>query len=395
MLNEQALEALFADDESDHVERKPSLKQRREIQRSVCAFANDLSASGQVGVIFIGVEDDRSCSKLPITDELLRNLSDLSTDGGILPPPVIRVQKLTFRSCEVAVVEVKPADNPPVRCRGTIWVRIGPRLKTASAEEERRLSERRRATDRPFDLRPVTDANMADLDCNNFAQEYLTSAIDHDVLKENQRGIEQQLVSLRFMTPTGTLVNGALLTFGRDPLRWLPGAYVQFLRIDGTELTDPIRHQKELSGTLHEVLSRLDDLLAINISTRTDPVGKPRETRQPDYPLVALQQLTRNAIMHRTYEGTNTPVRIYWFSDRVEIYSPGGLYGQVNPDNFGKGATDYRNPLVAEAMNVLGYVQRFGLGIPSAKQELKKNGNQPPEFDFRPESVLVTLKRCG
>ena len=103
----------------------------------------------------------------------------------------------------------------------------------------------------------------------------------------------------------------------------------------------------------------------------------------------------RNAIMHRTYEGTKTPVRIYWFSDRVEIYSPGGLYGQVNPENFGKGATDYRNPLVAEAMNVLGYVQRFGLGMPSAKKVFQKNGNQPPAFDFRPESVLVTLKVGG
>jgi len=69
-------------------------------------------------------------------------------------------------------------------------------------------------------------------------------------------------------------------------------------------------------------------------------------------------------------EGTNTPVRIYWFSNRIEIYNPGGLYGNVNSENLGKGATDYRNPLVAEAMKVLGYVQRFGLGVPLAKEKL-------------------------
>ena len=67
----------------------------------------------------------------------------------------------------------------------------------------------------------------------------------------------------------------------------------------------------------------------------------------------------------------------------------------VNPETFGKGATDYRNPLIAEAMKVLGYVQRFGLGIPLAEKQLQKNGNQPPELDLRPESVLVVLRRAG
>ncbi len=76
-----------------------------------------------------------------------------------------------------------------------------------------------------------------------------------------------------------------------------------------------------------------------------------------------MQQLVRNAVLHRTYETTNAPVRVYWYSDRIEIHSPGGLYGQVNPENFGQPqVTDYRNPLLAEAMKALGFVQRFGVG---------------------------------
>ena len=54
--------------------------------------------------------------------------------------------------------------------------------------------------------------------------------------------------------------------------------------------------------------------------------------------------------------------------------------------------TDYRNPLVAEAMKVMGYVQRFGLGLPLAKRELEKNGNPPPAFQFQPGSVLVVIR---
>ncbi len=121
---------------------------------------------------------------------------------------------------------------------------------------------------------------------------------------------------------------------------------------------------------------------------------RPFQLRRPDYPVVALQQLARNAVMHRTYEGTYAPVRITWFSDRVEIQNPGGPFGQVNRQNFGQpGVTDYRNPYLAEAMKNLGYVQRFGVGIPLARKELQKNGNPPPEFIVEDAHVLVIVRR--
>ena len=59
------------------------------------------------------------------------------------------------------------------------------------------------------------------------------------------------------------------------------------------------------------------------------------DVRHPDYPIVALQQLVRNAIMHRDYETSNAPVRITWFNDRIEIQNPGGPFGQVTCENFG------------------------------------------------------------
>ena len=92
--------------------------------------------------------------------------------------------------------------------------------------------------------------------------------------------------------------------------------------------------------------------------------------------------------MHRTYEGTNAPVRVYWFDDRIEIHSPGGPYGAVTVENFGQpGVVDYRNPILAEAMRVLGLVQRFGLGIAGARRQLRGNGQ--PEPDFRVDSNWV------
>lgn len=117
-----------------------------------------------------------------------------------------------------------------------------------------------------------------------------------------------------------------------------------------------------------------------------------RERRYPDYPVVALQQFARNALIHRTYEATHAPVRMYWFNDRIEIHNSGGLYGQVTRENFGQGMTDYRNPLIAEAMHVLGYVQRFGYGVPLARRHLRDNGNPEPEFHFEATYVGATVR---
>jgi ATP-dependent DNA helicase RecG len=85
-------------------------------------------------------------------------------------------------------------------------------------------------------------------------------------------------------------------------------------------------------------------------------------------------------------------VLIYWFSDRIEIHNPGGPYGRVNESNFGKGITDYRNPQLAEAMKILGYVQRFGVGIPIARKSLEENGNPPPEFIVDHSHVLALIR---
>src|SRR5437667_11248638 len=119
----------------------------------------------------------------------------------------------------------------------------------------------------------------------------------------------------------------------------------------------------------------------LNIATAVAFTSETREVRTPDYPLVALQQVVRNAIMHRSYENTNNPVRITWFSDRIEVVSPGGPFGIVSVENFGTGVTDYRNPTLAEVMRGLGYVQRFGAGIPLTRSSLAKNENPEPRFE--------------
>ncbi|MBF0144194.1 MAG: putative DNA binding domain-containing protein [Magnetococcales bacterium] len=398
-MTDAELESLLDDTESDRVERKESEKAGDKLCQAVCAFANDLPDHRLPGVIFLGVKDDGSTTGLAVTDQLLQNLSAMRSDGNILPPPAMTVQKRLLKGAELAVVIVRPSDSPPVRFKGTIWVRVGPRRAIANADEERRLSEKRRHRDLPADIRPLVSAPMESLDELLFLRSYLPAAISPETLEQNRRSLEEKLLAVRFAhpatpeTPVCPTVLGEL-TVGKDPTDWIPGAYVQFLRIDGKELGDPVLFSQELRLPMPDLMRELETLLKINIQASVDMTSASVERRQPDYPLVALREIVRNAVLHRSYEGTHAPVRISWFVDRVEVSNPGGPFGQVTRANFGQtGVSDYRNPNLAGVLKDLGYVQRFGYGLILARKKMDENGNPPPEFLVEDSHMAVILRK--
>ena len=393
MLSPEQVEALAGDLESFQVERKASFKPvKSAVEEAICAFANDLPGTGQPGILMIGVDDRTGApTGLAVTDELLREIADIRSAGNILPPPLLAVYKAPLQGQDVVVVEVSPSQDPPVRLRGRVCVRVGPRKGTATREEERILNERRRSGDQPFDQRVVLGATLDHVELERLRQEYLQLAIDAETLAQNQRPLVHQLESLHLADGLGAPNAALLLLYGKDPRAWLPGAYVQFVRFEGVFDTDPVLDHKELNGTVPDLLRSLNSLVAINVRVRLDPTASPHVER-PDYPVPAIKQLIGNALMHRTYE-VAAPVRVYWYADRVEIESPGGLYGRVNEANFGlRGATDYRNPALAAGLKVLGFVQTFGVGINIARKACTENGNPPPEFAFGPSHVLGTVR---
>jgi ATP-dependent DNA helicase RecG len=395
--SDEELEALLANIESDLAERKETWRGDAPdaARQAVCAFANDLPGHGKPGVLFVGAKDDGTPSGLPITDELLRTLADIKTDGNMLPPPSLTVEKRRLHGVDVAVVTVLPADSPPVRYRGRIWVRVGPRRSISTAQDERILNEKRRHRDQPYDLHLVRSATLSDLSRARFEDDYLPGAFAKDILDANKRDYEERLAACRMILaadePVPTVVG--LLVLARDPRFHLACACIQFLRIDGSEWADPVIDEKRCEGPIAEMLRDLDSKLDGHNRTAVDIVGSDREVRRYLYPPTALVQLTRNAVMHRAYEATNAPIRVCWFNDRIEIHNTGGPYGEVTVQNFGQpGKSDYRNPNVADAMRVLGFVQRFGVGIQLAQRALAENESPPIEFRVEPTHVTAILR---
>lgn len=317
MLTNEQLSSLFNDLESDRVERKRGFTSAADkVRQAICAYANDLPGHQLPGIIFIGQEDNGACSDINIDDELLRTLGGLRSEGLILPFPMMTVTKRDFSGCTVAVIEVKPSLQPPVRLDGRTWIRVGPRRAIATVEEERRLTEKQIWQNLCFDAHSCSDATINDLDILRFETEYVPSTTSPEIRRENGRSTEEKLRALRLTSRDGRPTNAALLLLGKDPREFFPGAYIQFVRVKGNELLDPILDHKEVSGTVPDQVRQIEEILRLNIRTSTVISGAHRQD-QTDYPIEALKQLIRNAVLHRNYEFSTMPVKVYWYSDRI------------------------------------------------------------------------------
>lgn len=393
MLTKEAVGALLADLESDRVERTESTGNTDKFARAVCAFANDMPGHGQPGVLIVGARDDGTVAGLTITDQLLQNLGALRSDGNILPLPSLRVYKLALDGGDVAVVEVDPSDLPPVRYKGQVCIRVGPRRASANEQEERILTERRSLLVATWDVHPAPEATLNELSIRIF-QEYRLATIAPEVIEANHRTVEEQLAALRFFDLRRARATVAgVLAFGANPRYHLPGAYVQFLRFPGKTMTDLPVDQAEIAGDLRTVVEELHGRVRVHNDVSMRNAEGFRDVLQPGWPEWALREVVHNALIHRDYASTS-PVRFTWFSDRVEVQSPGGLFGIASAGDVMR-RNSYRNPVVAEVMKNLGYVNRFGFGLQRADQLMHDNGNPPLVFDIDDRYFAVTLFRSG
>ncbi len=246
---------------------------------------------------------------------------------------------------------------------------------------------------RTWDARACAEATLADLALDLFILTYLPNAVSAETLEENERPPELQLASLRlYDLRAGCPTNAGVVLLGKDPCSFFPCDYVQYVQYEANSQADEVLQERRFSGDLLDILRDLDRL-ALEVAEGR-PVARPELGDRVffDYPPRATHELLMNAVIHRNYDGSTTPIMINHYADRIEIQNPGGLFGELTPERFPKG-TAYRNPILAEAAKVLGFVNRFGRGIPIVQRELERNGSPPAAFDLQPNHFLATMWR--
>jgi ATP-dependent DNA helicase RecG len=231
-------------------------------------------------------------------------------------------------------------------------------------------------------------SSIDDLDLQLFKTDYLPKMISSKLLQSEKRDIKQQLAALNLynMEQNCPTVAGILL-IGKDPAHIMFGSYIQYVKFAGKTITSKILNERQFSGNILTVLKEIDYFIKYTIQTQRPVfVTVLREEMRINYPYEAIRELAMNLVMHRNYQ-TNAPARFYEYSDRIEMSNPGNLYGKVSPENF-PNANDYRNPILAEAMKALGYVNRFGRGVSMVQEMLDENGNKQAAFDFKDISTF-------
>ena len=381
MITKEEVLQLLKSSETYRIERTASISDMDKFQEAICAFSNDLPSSRKNGYLILGARDNGSLSGLKVDDALMKKIAGIRSDGNILPLPMMSVERFEFEEGDLLVVEVYPALVPPVRYRGRTFIRMGPRRDIATESEERLLLEKRASYMATFDATPCFGASLNDIDTQFIEHQYLPHIIDADILATDKRPLKEQLAAIHLYDINNDCpTNAAIILFGLNASFFLHGCYVQYVHFAGEDKGSEILNERQIKGSLCSVLPKLENFVKDAIVTaRPMPVSMLREQIVFNYPELALRELLMNACMHRDYQ-SNMPIRIYQFSNRIEILNAGGLYGQARPENFPT-INDYRNPIIAEAMRGMKYVNMFNRGIQRVKNMLAENGNPEPYFD--------------
>ena len=112
-----------------------------------------------------------------------------------------------------------------------------------------------------------------------------------------------------------------------------------------------------------------------------------------EYPIDALREAILNAVIHRDYSiyTEGTPVLIDFFADRLEIHSPGSLYGRMTVEQLGVAKPDLRNSALADMTEVLTGAENRYSGIPTIRRAMAEHGLPEPVFENRRNEFVVTL----
>jgi ATP-dependent DNA helicase RecG len=370
--------------ETERVEWKESPRALDNVLLPVCALANDLGESKEPGYVVYGVKNSGEIVGLnaagPKLDEMQQQTSSRLTSPAIYPTPSFDLLPLEKDGKTLLVVRVAPQIVPPiVTVDGVAWVRKGTTTRRATSADLSRLQERRPEAALPFDMRVMPLATLDDLEWITLKPEYEAEYADDgtpDSFPTFEEWLTNRLQLGRIHNGLWRPTAGALLLFGKSPQAYFPGAFVEFVRYQGTDIDSPVSWRRTASGTLP---TQLDTLWA-QVDAHMDqvPAGADglREPFVPRYPPEVLKELVRNLVQHRLYEGTNAPGRIEWYDDRIEFSNPGGPFGRASDGEFGE-HSDYRNPDITKHLVRLGYVQQLGRGIRRANLQLARMGHPP------------------
>lgn len=250
--------------------------------------------------------------------------------------------------------------------------------------------------DERIDTLPVVRATLDDINLDAVAQ-HISRAVENDRYDGTVAAPIPFLHEMRCLVevedrPTPTLAG--LLVFGHRPQAFLEHTDIALAHFAGTrpDLVTETLHFRRYGGTLTQQIDEVERYLWSNIRRSISTDNGPQREERPAYPRKALRELTANAVTHRDYNLLGARTQISMFNDRIEWRSPGGLPAGITEENILFSGSRARNPTIAQLLYQSGYIEAFGMGLPTVINLLKQNDLPPLGMRDTGASFVVTMR---
>ena len=255
------------------------------------------------------------------------------------------------------------------------------------------LEERHALRTTPFDGSICEGATLRDVD-NRAVADFVETAVAKGRLKLKGSRAPKAILQNFNLLRNGQPTNAAMLLFGKNPHRFFNNAQVHCFHFHGTEKRKPIASQQPYEGRLFEVIDQAVEFVLgkidRSVGTRATSTQAPIEFEVPR-PVIA--EAIVNAVAHRNYRN-NGFVQVIVFTDRIEVWNPGELPPGLTPALLRKPHGPIpRNPLIAEPLFRVKYVEKAGTGTTDMIADCREAGLPEPDFEQRGPHFVVTLWR--
>jgi len=326
---------IFAQGEDSRNQFKKNFNNIEALSIELIAFSNTLG-----GKIFVGVDDDGSVAGLSVDDvqrinQLLSNASSQNVKPAINPLTEI----IMIDGLRVLIIHVPKGMNKPYQDKnGVIWVKSGADKRRATSREEiQRLFQQSGMVH--ADVIPANGMTVSDLDIPYFKTFFLKRY--GKSLDEQQIPLDQLVTNLNLGENGNLNITGALL-FSDSPAIRLPAYIVKAAAFPGTRITtETYIDSRDITGKLSDIFQRTIGFLLDNIKGIQGEQGI-NSLGEPEIPKIVFEELITNALIHRDYF-ILAPIRVFVFSDRIEIISPGHLPNNLTIENIKAGNSNIRN----------------------------------------------------
>lgn len=253
-----------------------------------------------------------------------------------------------------------------------------------------------RIGDERIDALPVTRAQFEDLDLDVVAEHITRAASNdrYDGARTDPLGFLQEMRCL--VEDDGRMVPtlAGLLLFGKRPQAFVEHTDIALAHFAGTvpDLSTSPLHFRRYGGTLPQQIDAIEKYLWSNTRRSISTGSGPQREEHPEYPRRALRELTANAVTHRDYNLLGTRTQISMFADRIEWRSPGGLPSGITEENILYSGSRARNPVIAQLLYQSGYIEAFGMGLPTVISLLRINNLPPLGMRDTGAAFVVTLR---